>query len=145
MALSLEQVAELGARHAQLEAEQRLDELMETLGPNPLYEYPTIGKQFSGWDNTLKFYKNFFVTFSPHVVDTVLLNQWVNNNSVTQEYDVTLEFAGQRETHRLLGVLLVEGDRLGGERVYASELAIQRMLGELFYELEDSPTAPAKS
>jgi len=34
-------------------------------------------------------------------------------------------------------VLFVEGDKLGGEIVYASEAAIRRMLGPVFNELED--------
>lgn len=110
---------------------------MGTLTANPCYEYPTIGKQFSGWDNTVRFYTDFFKHFSAHVVDTKLLGEWANEQAVTQEYDVTLELEGERETHRILGILVVDGDKLCGERVYASELAIRRMVGPMFNELQD--------
>ncbi len=137
MKLTVDQVAALGRKHAMLEAEEDLDALMTTLSANPCYEYPTIGKQFSGWDNTVRFYTGFFQHFSAHVVETALLGEWVNEQAVTQEYDVTLEFEGERETHGILGILMVEGDKLGGERVYASELAIRRMVGPMFDELQD--------
>ncbi|MFK8019829.1 MAG: hypothetical protein AB8B86_08685 [Pseudomonadales bacterium] len=137
MALSIAEVTALGRKHSMLEGEQKLDELMETLTSNPCYEYPTIGKQFSGWENTLRFYTGFFEHFSPQVTKTQLLGEWVNEQSVTQEYDVTLEFNGKPEVHRILGILLVEGDKLGGERIYASELAIKRMVGPMFDDLID--------
>ena len=73
--------------------------------------------------------------FSPRVVDGKLIRQWVNETSVSQEYDVTLDIEGQLETHRILGVLFVEGNKLGGEIVYASEKTIKRMLGPMFEEL----------
>lgn len=137
MTLNLDEVAALGRQHATLEAEQKLDELMGTLSAHPVYEYPTIGKQFSGWEKTYRFYTGFFQHFSAKVVETDLLGEWVNLSSVVQEYDVTLAFDGARETHRILGILIVDGDKLGGERVYASDLAIQRMLGPMYAELED--------
>ena len=71
MTLSIDQVAALGRKHAMLEGEQKLEELMDTLSAHPVYEYPTIGKQFAG------------------------------------------------------------------ERVYASDQAIRRMLGPMYDELED--------
>lgn len=137
MTLSIDQVAALGRKHAMLEGEQKLEELMDTLSAHPIYEFPTIAKQFAGWENTRRFYTGFFQHFSNHVVDTDLLGEWVNASSVVQEYDVSLDFDGATETHRILGILMVDGDKLGGERVYASDLAIRRMLGPMYDELED--------
>ena len=109
---------------------------MATLNDNPLYEYPTLGKRFSGRNNAKRFYEYFFKNFSPNVVEVRLIREWANDTSVAQEYDITLSFSGVKETHRVLGVLFVEGDKLGGETVYASEKAIRRMLGPIFDELE---------
>jgi len=135
--LSIDQVAALGRQHAMLEGEQKLEELMSTLSAHPVYEYPTIGKQFAGLEKTRRFYTGFFQHFSNHVIDTVLLGEWVNATSVIQEYDVTLDYEGTHETHRILGILMVEGELLGGERVYDSDLAIRRMLGPMYTELEN--------
>ena len=57
--------------------------------------------------------------------------------------DITTEVDGLRETHRVVGILFGDGERLGGERVYASERCVRLMTGELFDELtplvEDAP------
>ncbi len=133
--LTADEVLALGKLHAEREAAQDLAGVMATLNDDPFYEYPMIGKRFFGRENTQRFYRWFFANFSPHVVDGRLIGEWANHNSVAQEYDITLSFDGERETHRVLGVLLVAGDRLCGERVYATEAAVRRMIGPLFDEL----------
>jgi len=133
--LTIDQLGALGALHAEREAARDFDAVMGTLCDNPRYEYPALGKGFSGRSNAERFYRWFFENFSPKVTHYVLINQWVNEGSVAQEYDVTLTFDDVDETHRILGVLFVEGDKLGGEVVYASEAAIRRMTGPMFSEL----------
>lgn len=135
MVLSLNEVAALGALHAEREAAQDLDGVMATLNDNPVYEYPTLGKQFSGSENALRFYQHFFANYSPNVVGSTLIGQWVNENSVAQEYVVDCSFNGVKESHRVLGVLLVEGDKLSGERIFANEQVIKRMIGPMFDQL----------
>ncbi len=111
---------------------------METLSDNPLYYYPAIGKQFRGREKSQRFYEYFFENFTPNVVGGQLIREWVNDTSVAQEYDITLTFDGVEETHRILGVLFVEGDKLGGEIVYAGDQTIRRMLGPIYHELESA-------
>mgnify|MGYP000330200681 FL=1 len=82
------------------------------------------------------FYTQFFANFSPKVCATTLLNQWVNEQSVVQEYDVTLDFGSRKETHRILGALMVDGDKLGGERVYTADAMIRHMVGDMYDSLE---------
>jgi len=135
--LPAEQVAALGAYHAEREAACDFAAVMATLNDHPVYDYPNLRKRFSGRDKAEQFYTYFFAHFSPHVVAGRLLREWANDTSVAQEYDITLSISGQQETHRVLGVLYVVGDRLGGETIYASEAAVRRMLGPLFEELED--------
>ena len=134
--LTPEQVAALGARHVEREGACDLEALMDTLNDDPLYEYPALRKRFRGRDKARRFYEFFFEHFSPNVIDTRLVNEWANATSVTQEYDVTLSFDGVKEQHRILGVLFVVGDKLGGETVYASEATVRRMIGPIFDELE---------
>ncbi|MDA8526845.1 hypothetical protein N9K90_03775 [Gammaproteobacteria bacterium] len=91
---------------------------MGTLCANPKYLYPTLGKGFSGRKNAERFYRWFFKNFSSKVVDGQLIRQWVNETSVSQEYDVVVKMHGKLEIHRILGVLFIEGDKLGGVRSF---------------------------
>lgn len=134
--LSLEAVAALGAHHAEREAARDLSAVMDTLSDHPVYDYPALRKRFAGRELSKLFYEYFFEHFSPNVVEGTLLNEWVNANSVAQEYNLVLSFDGVHETHRILGVLIVDGDKLGGETVYAGEQTVRRMLGPIFDELE---------
>ena len=62
--------------------------------------------------------------------------EWVNETSVAQEYDITLRIDGKLETHRVLGVLFAQGDVLGGERIYGTERVIELMAGRVLAEFE---------
>jgi len=136
VALSQDEIYALGSHHAEREAACDLSAVMDTLSDNPLYLYPTIGKKFTGRERSQRFYEYFFANFSPNVLNAKLIREWVNNTSVAQEYEITLSFSGVEETHTVLGVLFVEGDKLGGEIVYASDRLIRRMLGPIYDELE---------
>ena len=129
---------ELGRRHASLEARRELDALMGTLVANPVYEFHPLGLRLSGGDRVREYYRQFFENFMQSIVDYKLLEEWVNETSLTQEYDITVEVEGARETHRLLGILFADGTLLGGERIYGSERVILLMAGPLFTELEPS-------
>ena len=61
------QVAELGMFHAEREAAQDLEAVMETLSADPKYLYPSLGKGFSGRENAERFYRWFFENFSSKV------------------------------------------------------------------------------
>jgi hypothetical protein len=89
-----------------------------------------------GGDRVRRYYAQFFENFMESVVGYALLAEWVNEHSVVQEYDIEVEVDGQRETHRVIGILFAQGELLGGERVYGSERIVRLMLGDLFDELE---------
>ena len=71
-----------------------------------------------------------------YVEDATVVDEWCNENSLNQEYDVQVRIDGKLERHRVLGILVVAGDRLSGERIYGSERALRLMLGDLYDELE---------
>jgi hypothetical protein len=54
---------------------------------------------------------------------------------VAQEYEIALHVDGAVEHFRVIGVLYRRGDRLGGERVFASERFVRLMTGPLFDDL----------
>ncbi len=133
---NVERMLELGHRHAQLETERRLDPLMDTLVAEPVYEFHPLGMGLSGGERVRRYYAQFFERFMTRIVGYELLDEWANERSVVQEYDIELDVDGTKETHRVVGILFAEGDRLGGERVYGSERIVRLMLGDLFDELE---------
>ena len=90
----------------------------------------------TGGDKARRFYEQFIEHFLPLRGDVALIGEWVSLDAVAQEYDIWLDVAGEREHHRVLGVLYRDGRLLGGERVYGSEAFVRRMTGALFDELE---------
>ena len=134
---------ELGHLHAQLEASKQLDPLLETLVQEPVYEFYPLGLGFRGGERTRRYYEQFFVGFMERIEHYALRGEWASEVAVVQEYDITTAVDGLRETHRVVGILFGDGERLGGERVYASERGVRLMTGELFDELtpliEDAP------
>ena len=131
-----EKMYELGTRHAELEARGKLDELMATLVPDPVYEFHPTGLKMRGGDRVRRYYAQFIENFIPMTAGYTLLEEWVNETSVGQEYEIVLRVDGALEKHRVIGILYADGELLGGERVYSSELFVRRIAGELFDELE---------
>ena len=127
---------ELGTRHAELEARGKLDELMATLVTDPVYEFHPSGLKMRGGDLVQRYYAQFIENFIPMTAGYTLVEEWVNESSVSQEYEIVLRVDGALEKHRVIGVLYAEGEQLGGERIYSSELFVRRMAGEIFDELE---------
>ena len=133
---SVEKMAALGARHAELEGRGELEPLLGTLVEDPVYEFYPAGLRMRGGDQVRRFYTQFCERFLPMRHSYELVGEWVDEKAVVQEYQVSLRVDGVVESHRVLGILYAEGDRLGGERVYASERFVRLMTGELFDELE---------
>ncbi len=133
---------ELGHRHARLEAERSLDALMDTLGAEPVYEFHPTSLSFRGGEMTRRYYDQFLNDFMSRIQGYDLLDEWGSERSVAQEYAIHVEIGGATETLRTVGVLFVDppsiaaGDpRLGGERIYGSELLVRQFAGEMYGEL----------
>lgn len=138
---------QLGHLHADLEARRELDPLMETMIAEPAYEFHPFGLGMRGGERIRRYYAQFFERFMQTIVGYVLIDEWANERAVAQEYDITVDVDGARETHRVVGILFAadspDGVRLGGERVYASERCVRQMAGVVFDELE--PLQPVAS
>jgi len=127
---------ELGHRHAQLEADKKLEPLLQTMVEEPVYEFHPLGMAMRGGDRVRRYYTQFIEKFMQTIVGYELLDEWANERSVVQEYDITVDVGEGAETHRVIGILFAEGELLGGERVYGSERICRMMLGDLYEELE---------
>ena len=90
MAWTVAQMAELGMRHSTLEAQGKLEPLLETLVEDPVYEFQPIGLGMRGGDLVRRFYTQFCERFLPMRHGYELISQWVSESSVAQEYDVSL-------------------------------------------------------
>ncbi len=91
-----------------------------------------------GADKVRRYYENLLNIFVPNT-EASLIDEWVSERAVAQEYEIVVDPKGAAEAHRVIGILyLAEGtELLGGERVYASEKCARWMLGDdLYAELE---------
>jgi hypothetical protein len=130
------QVLAVGTNHARVETARELENTMATLGPDPVYEFFPVGLRLRGTDGVRRYYEHLMAQFLPNVESATVVGEWCNENSLNQEYDVQLRVDGQLERHRVLGILLVAGDRLSGERIYGGERLLRLMLGGVYDELE---------
>lgn len=130
------QVLAVGTNHAQVETAGELDDTMATLEPDPVYEFFPVGLRMRGTDAVRRYYEHLMEHFLPNVEAATVVDEWCNENSLNQEYDVQVRVDGRLERHRVLGILVVAGDRLAGERIYGSERVLRLMLGDVYDELQ---------
>ena len=127
---TVEDMYEIGARHARLEAEGDLEGTLATLVDDPVYEFWPMGWRFNGLDATRRYYEHLLGEFVPRTRGYTLLAEWVSPSSVAQEYEIVVDVDGRPESHRVIGILYGEGPLLTGERVYASERCVRLMAGD---------------
>ncbi len=139
----LARIAEVGHRHAEAEATGPLETLMETLARDPAYEFHPLGKGMRGTEIVRRFYTQYFERYVAINDGFRLIGEWVSHSGVAQEYDIWLRVDGRREYHRVVGILIPneDGTLLTGERVFADDLYVRRLVGdEIFAELEPLAT-----
>jgi hypothetical protein len=128
-------------RHAQAEAEGDLATTLATLEDVPVYELATSGIAFRGKAAARTYYEHFFGTFQPWIAGYELVNQWVTDEGVGEEYWLEVAPPGQpKERHRIIGILVFGAAGLAGERLYASDRLLRIMLGPA-YEIAVRQTA----
>lgn len=139
----LRRVAEIGHRHATAEGSGTLEELMATLAPDPVYEFHPLGKGMRGTEIVRRFYTQFFERYALINDGYRLIAEWVSQDGVAQEYDIWLRVDGAREHHRVVGILTPneDGTLLTGERVFADDLYVRRLVGDEIFE-ELTPLQP---
>ena len=120
----------LGAHHAEVETRRNLAGTLATLVEEPVYQFWPAGLEMVGADRVRRYYEHLFDHFIPNTRAYRLLSEWVSPESLAQEYEIQLEVEGAVETHRVMGILVASGELLGGERIYASEACMRRMLGD---------------
>ncbi len=123
--------------HAESEAKSDIAVTLATLEADPLYELATVGLSFRGKAAARLYYEYFFGTFQPWISGYELVNEWISDEGVGQEYWIHLALpGGVRESHRVIGILTFGERLLSGERLYASERLLRLMLGPAYEEAE---------
>jgi hypothetical protein len=119
--------------HADAEARGDLATTLATLEDEPVYELATLGISFRGKAAARTYYEHFFGTFQPWIAGFELVNQWLTEEGVGEEYWLEVAPPGApRERHRIIGILVFGDTKLAGERLYASERLLRIMLGPAF-------------
>ena len=131
-----EKMHELGTLHARLETEGDLEGTMKTLVADPVYEFWPIGLRARGSNIIRRYYEHLMQVFMPSLLGSALLEEWLTEKSLAQEYSIELNGPDGPETHHVIGILWAEGELMGGERIWGSEACLRAMVGPLFDELE---------
>lgn len=132
-------VRALGYRHAEVETACLMEETMATLVEHPIYDFLPVGLRLEGAEAVRAYYAHLFDHFLPHVEGTDLVGEWADESALVQEYVVHLQLGDLAEVHRIIGILYVDGTLLGGERIWASEATLRRLLGPVYDQLTPIP------
>ena len=85
----------------------------------------------AGRAEVVRYYEHLFAHFIPRTRGYRLVEEWVSETSVAQEYQIDVEVdGGGVESHRVIGILVGDGELLGGERIFASERCARLMAGD---------------
>ncbi|MDB5397617.1 MAG: hypothetical protein JWM91_5123 [Rhodospirillales bacterium] len=128
-------------RHAEAEGSFDMAGTLATLEADPVYDLFPVGLRMVGMDRARRYYEHYFAEVAPRIVHFALVAEWINENGVCQEYDVTYRHddKGPR-VHRILGILTFGKLLLSGERIYTDEEMLRIMFGPVWDELE--PISP---
>ena len=130
MGRTLEERIEVAHRHAAAEASGDFEATMNTLDPEPVYEFQPAGLLLRGRPAIRTYYQHFFETFQPRIAGYQMRGEWVNEEGLGQEYWIEVRNDdGSVETHPVIGILLFGERGLRGERLYASDRMLRIMFG----------------
>jgi hypothetical protein len=127
---------ELGTLHARLEAEGKLDLVMDTLVEDPIYDFWPVGLRMRGREKVRRYYEHLIGPFYAAQKSYRLIEEWLSERSLAQEYEMVVELDHGVEAHHVIGILFAKDGLLGGERIWGSEAILRKMVGPVWDELE---------
>lgn len=127
---------ELGTLHARLEAEGKLDLVMDTLVEDPIYDFWPVGLRMRGRAKVRRYYEHLIGPFYAAQKSYRLIEEWLTERSLAQEYEMVVELDHGVEAHHVIGILFAKDGLLGGERIWGSEAILRKMVGPVWDELE---------
>jgi hypothetical protein len=125
-----EKLVAVARAHADAEGRGDMDGTMSTLGADPVYELLPIGLVLQGRDLARQYYEHFFADFSRRIAGYSLRGEWVTDEGLGQEYQMTVNFPEGPRRFDIIGILTFGDDGLlSGERLYASDELFRIMVG----------------
>jgi hypothetical protein len=121
--------------HAAAEAAGDFAATMATLDDDPVYELQPMGVALRGREMAERYYEHFFAVVMPTIASYRLRSEWVTDEGVGQEYELTVAGPDGDRRHAVIGILTFGDDsRLSGERLYASSELLRLFFGPLLDE-----------
>ena len=139
-AISPQHLLEVTGRRVAAVQSGDIDAVMASLVDEPVFDFFPLGLRLSGHDDVRRYYGHFLTEVIPRSQGTLVA-------TLVGEREVAFEFvtavatsAGGLETFRILAVQPVVGNRVAGERLYASERYVRVIVGDdLWHLLGPSP------
>lgn len=131
--------AMIAVAHAHAAAEEAgdIEATMATLDDDPAYELLPMGVVLRGRDAARQYYEHFFANCMPKVMGYRLRSEWVTDEGVGQEYQLTLDNGAGPRRFDIIGILTFgTNGRLSGERIYASDELIRILFDPVLQRTE---------
>ena len=120
-----------------------VDAVMAVLVDEPVLDFYPVGLRLSGHEDVRRYYGHFMTDVIPRSTGC-LVASFVGQSEVAFEFITSVsDGAGGVESFRILAIQPVDGDRVAGERLYASERYVRLIVGdELWHLLAPIPADP---
>jgi hypothetical protein len=128
----LDALVDVAHAHAAAEEAGDIETTMATLDDDPLYELLPMGVGLRGRDAAREYYEHFFAHCMPRIQGFTLRSEWITDEGVGQEYQLIVDGPDGPARHDIIGILTFgTGEKLSGERIYASDELLRIMFGPL--------------
>jgi hypothetical protein len=123
--------------HAAAEEAGDIDATMATLDDDPIYELLPMGRRLQGREAARQYYEHFFGVCMPKITGFQLRSEWVTDEGVGQEYQLTVDDGTGPQRFDIIGILTFgANERLSGERIWASDELIKILFGPVLDRTE---------
>jgi hypothetical protein len=116
--MELEEIEALLLAHETAEIQNDLEGTVATLADNPQYELPTVGWKLEGLEAVREFYKRTLGPMNERAVSARKRVHGIAPNTLCREAHLTLVLDGEEVVCNYSAVIVLDGDRIAGERLY---------------------------
>jgi hypothetical protein len=130
-----EELLQVAYAHAAAEAEGDMQTTLDTLEDDCVYEFQPSRLVLRGKELATRYYQYFFDNDAMTIDSFDMLNEWVTDDGLGQEYVIHVTLAdGTKRDFNIVGILTFGKDKLSGERLYASDEFLDLLVGPIYAE-----------
>lgn len=130
-----EELLKVAYAHAAAEAEGDMQTTLDTLEDDCVYEFQPSRRVLRGKDLATRYYEYFFANDAMTIDSFDMLNEWVTDDGLGQEYVIHVTLAdGTKRDFNIVGILTFGTEKLSGERLYASDEFLDLLVGPIYAE-----------